>query len=158
LTLRQQEKIFAHTRIVLNSFEYNEYVFPSLLIILIYIRAFHEKFYTNIKGKRLSLEDLLEEFSKIIPSQIDEDTAYFIHLEANLVYMYNNSIPYTSRKKLFQKNDAGEETPIINSKIDKPDGFHFSDRLKSFTTDWKLNDPLIEYLTNKIDLIEKITL
>lgn len=38
-TLRQQEKIFALTRLVLCSFKINEYTFPHLLFVLIYIKV-----------------------------------------------------------------------------------------------------------------------
>lgn len=159
LTLRQQEKIFAHTRIVVNSFRNNAHVFPSILVSLIFIKTYHHEFYENIKSKSLELESLLDEFSKIIPANLSRDPKrYFIHLEANYLSMYNNSVAPEKRKDLVEWNDDHLNVPIIKSKIDDSSNNVFVQYLIAFRNSMDFYDTTIEYFINKIDLTEAIEL
>lgn len=158
LTLRQQEKIFAHTRLVLNSFKVNNYVFPSLLIVLIYIRSFHPDLYRLIKFKQLDYNNLLDRFVKIFPKKIHEDYVYyFTQLEAILIFMYRNSTRDNSNIKFnfFEDGEDGKEFCTIQSRFTS-NNRRFEQQLRYFIENWNLSETKIEYLISKIDLIEAV--
>lgn len=154
-SLRQQEKLLAHLRIVLNAFRPNNYVFPGLLIMLIIIRAFHNDFYQDIKNKRLSLGMLLEELSKIMPSDLDRNLInYFIEIEASMVVFYNNSLNPEKKNELFLMKKGQIE--MIKSKIDDENNHVFTNFINESLNNRDTMDTSIDYLLNKIDLIEFI--
>jgi len=104
-TLRQQEKIFAHARIVLNLFKENNYVFPSLFILLIYIKTFHHTLYKKINERQLTIQDLINQMQGVFPSNIKvDDSSIFTHTEALLAMFYDNyysEIDYADRLTKF---------------------------------------------------------
>ncbi len=69
-TLRQQEKIFALTRLVVTSFNPNERIVSSLLFILIYLKTIENDFYEAIKNKKFSLQELCDKFENLFPSNL----------------------------------------------------------------------------------------
>ena len=56
-SLRQIEKLFVHTRLVLCSCSSRHYVFPSLTFMLICIRTINPQYYQKIKHKQFDKED-----------------------------------------------------------------------------------------------------
>jgi len=72
LSLRQQEKIFAHARIGLSSFKSNQYVFPGLYLTLLYLKNYESDFYCKLQLKKLDINELISEFFKLLPSGIPE--------------------------------------------------------------------------------------
>lgn len=118
ITLRQQEKIFAHVRVVLNIFKLEQYVFPSLLIFLIYIKDFHIDLYKKIQAREHSTQYLLNELEAILPKTLDEDALKTIlHTEALLATFYNN---YYSQKNhtpriTISNKETGLKTSLVTS-------------------------------------------
>lgn len=158
LSLRQQEKIFAHARIVLNSFEYNYFVFPTLLAFLVYSRQFHREYYNKIKRKEFDLDSLLDELHKILPKNIDDnDINIFTFLEANLVYTYFNYAFEFSRTGLVKPGENGQDTAIVSSRINKKQTNTFTNQLKSLVENWNMNNTPIDFLMARIDLTKSFT-
>lgn len=73
INLRQQEKIFSHARLSLRSFTDNMYLIPEVFLFLIYIKVIHEKLYSDIVIKRLTTNELQNDFYAIIKNRLDED-------------------------------------------------------------------------------------
>ncbi len=161
ITLRQQEKIFAHARLALSSFKSNQYVFPTLFIILLFIKNYYNPFYSKIYYKKLSLEQLIDEFNNILPTGIPpNELRMFIQMEALLVFLYNNyAFPRTKSKLLVTDENTGEETCIVRSKLDdSPNNNVFMSFIKSFLEHWDYGDIQINYIMSRIDLMEDVIL
>jgi KAP family P-loop domain len=156
VTLRQQEKIFSHARVVLNLFGENNYVFPTLYILLIYIKTFHLDLYDKIKYRKLSPQDLLNELKSVYKLKIKEDDErMFTYVEALLVLFYNNYYHTVDRKSNITKynNELGKSELLIEPLTGSRESF-----LSIFESFRHTNfDTLsIEYLLNRIDLIESL--
>lgn len=159
VSLRQQEKIFAHARLVLRSFPENNYVIPSLFLLLIYIKILDKTFYEKIRLKELSIQELQEEFINIVKFNRIEvnDEREVVYLEAYLVHYYNNyKCSYYDRNKLYDKEDInGENKLLISSLTDKTFGHkEFLGVLKNMSSRRGGGDLDIGYLLKKIDLTE----
>ena len=160
ISLRQQEKIFAHARLVLRSFPENNYVFPSVFLLMIYIKIIDNDLYDKIRLKELSIKELQEEFFNIIKFKItDEDGRELIFLEAYLVHYYNNyNSTYYNKNKLYDKADINEKNKLlITSLTDKtPEHSEFLSVLENISRRYNGGDLDIGYLLKKIDLTEAI--
>ncbi len=111
-TLRQQDKIFAHTRLVLCTFKSNNYVFPHLLFFLIYLRIIKNESYLKIENGEFALEELSDFFGDFFYSgNLDDDTTTLRHTEVLLLWFYKNMLDLPSIN-LFSRNDKHE--PISN--------------------------------------------
>jgi hypothetical protein len=64
LSLRKQEKLFLHTKIVLSQLTKNEYALPTLLFCLIYLKHHNQFFYSQIKERLINPILFFEEFEK----------------------------------------------------------------------------------------------
>lgn len=156
-TLRQQEKIFYHAGIVLRSFNSNAFIIPELLIFLIYLRLFHNNFYSKIMRRELTHQELLDECSKVIGGNLTKDSLnnYRISIEAMMLCYYNHFLEYDLRIKLSLIDDA--EELFVQSKFDKSEGqSSFKHFIKTEKNNYHRSDTPIDYLLRKIDLLEPL--
>ncbi len=65
-TLRQQEKIFAHARVVINSFHINEYVLPNVVYILCFLRQMDPDTYGKFETRNLSIAEVVQLVSDML--------------------------------------------------------------------------------------------
>ncbi|WP_278353192.1 KAP family P-loop NTPase fold protein, partial [Chryseobacterium gleum] len=155
-TLRQQEKIFAHSRLVLKSFKLNNYTFSHLLFFLIYIKNLDTTLYNKIENQLLTLQELSDSFSNIIDS-VDDYELNVIYIQALLLVFYNNSFDYGLREELLVYDHEGNRGTLITSKLETP-----KSRLKllhciediSYNNDY--SQISLNYLLKKINLTETI--
>lgn len=153
LTLRQQEKIFAHTRLGLSFFKSNEYVFPNVYIILVFFKTSRNDFYDKIRAKTLSVPELMHGFSELMPEYLHEEKKRtFIYTEALLAYLYNNSLE--KRENLFDISRSDIRSQFDNN---SPQTIFFS-MLQSIKKDPHISDSSIEFLLRRIDLIDEMQL
>lgn len=91
-TLRQQERVFALTRICLKSISSRQYTFSNLLFFLIYLKLFRNHIYTQIYLNHYSIAQLTTDISDILkPTISDAETkGRLIILIALLLHFYNN--------------------------------------------------------------------
>jgi hypothetical protein len=122
MPLRQQEKIFAQVRLVLGAANRNNYAFPSLLFLLIYIRSHHFNLYRKIQGREIDLQELITQMEKLIPPNIEEsDLNMFLYLETLLIFFYNNyyKVIYKNSKLFGRRAGTEEKKLLVTSKADK---------------------------------------
>lgn len=155
LSLRQQIKIFSHSRIVIKSFKSESYIFPELLIFLVFLRIIHQNIYFKIQNKQFrNLQELIDEIEPNLPVLHLRDNRFSLMVEARLICMYNSF--YSRESKLFLSN---KETPEEKELAFKS-GIDDTENNREFRTciDWVLNERTnsikLDYLLNKIDLIE----
>jgi hypothetical protein len=157
ISLRQQEKIFSHSRLALRSFTDNNYVMPSLFLFLVYIKTTNEFFYKNINNKALSISELQNEFLEIVAKRINEDTEReILWLEAYLVNSYSKYINSYSRNNIYKYDSpSSQNVLLIQSVIDKsPKGENFLSALESMNRYNNYGNVSIEHLLKRINLTE----
>lgn len=100
LTLRQVEKFMIHLRLALQTFLISHQTCPDLVALLIYLRQFESSLYSDIKNRKLSIQELVDGIEKIFSSEIYELDDYqgdivqhgavFLTVELVLAYMTTN--------------------------------------------------------------------
>ena len=119
-TLRQQERVFALTRLILCSFKSNQHIFPSLLFVLVYLKTMQNDIFQKIERNEFTLQELSNTFSEMVYSEREEiSDDMLLYTEALLLHFYNNNrLDYHNRIKLFEQEVAGNFTTPIKSKLD----------------------------------------
>jgi len=158
IALRQQEKIMAHARLALNSFEVNQYVIPHLFLFLLFAKDFFPKFYNQLKLRNVPPQDIIDEFKKIIPNLKSDDDHHslFLYLEVYLIVLYNNYYAETSyRSTIVDDSDYNNPVLKIRSALDDSEN---GGRFLSVYKDVKrhINSAKLSFILNKIDLLDKI--
>jgi hypothetical protein len=156
-TLRQLERIFAHTRLALCSFKVNEYAFPHLFFILVYIKIMRSELFVRIEGNELSLQELSDAFGDLLLSEnMESDRINLSYIEALFLWFYNNNREHPNRINLLKQDEGGNPITPIKSKLAKKD-----DRLVEYfqNIDRQRYDHLkLDFLLKKINLTEPITI
>lgn len=162
-TLRQQEKLFSHARLVLNTFSSNNYVFPELLFLMIHLRDFEPDFYIDIKNKKLDIQQLVNKIEEILDIHTNnlesEDINVFVHTEALLILFYSNYIGknYSNTNQLIEEVDDIEKLTFTT----KTNIEGLENKLCSLICNFKKShftyeSTSLNFLLNKIDLLENI--
>lgn len=156
LTLRQQEKIMAHTRLALRTFNHNNYLLPTIFVFLSYIKAINSNFYNSLSNKLLSLKEVQDDFYKEIEHLItDDNKRLLVQIEAYLLKFYENyKSEFRKPSALFERNSKENIYILkIESKID-------NDLLLTMLTNDRFNfnisDLKISFLLDKLNLLEDI--
>jgi hypothetical protein len=162
-TLRQQEKLFAQARLIIRSFASNNYIFPTLFFILIHIKNFELEFYNDIKNKKLTIQELVDKFESVfsveyLESQDEEHIRLFCNGEAFLIMFYNNyhRNVYSARKELVIIDGEKKELTFKTKTAGQLDENKLLLFLNHFNR-FQFNDIKIDYLINKIDLLDNIS-
>lgn len=160
LTLRVQEKIFAHARLALAQFPANNYVVPSLFILLIYIKFKHNTIYNNLKNERYSLQELINQIESILPKNVSEDNSHiYLYTLSMLLRSYNNSREYPNKEKLTVQDESDSQQKLtFTSKFDKSENnaklLGFLNSSRGYYSN--MHDLKIKHLIKKIDITETI--
>lgn len=160
MSLRQIEKLFTQTRISTRMFNPNQYVFPDFLFLIIYIKHYHSKLYTNITSNRISIQELVNSLETILDLNIQKETtwkyAQKLHdVLACLLVFYE--IQYFEEEKihleLIQKGSDNKELAFDVKLISK-------DKLLSaiirFQDPFNRYDIPLSFYTEKIDLLDDL--
>lgn len=162
-TLRQQEKLFAQARLIIRSFTSKSNIFPTLFFVLIHIKTFEIEFYNCIKNKKITIQELVDKFEKIfrieyLTSHNDEFVRHLCSAEALLIKFYNNynKKMYSDSKELIVKVGETEELTFKTKTIGLTNDNILLNFLNYFNR-YEVVDIKIDYLLNKIDLLENIS-
>jgi len=159
IPLRQQEKIFAHSRLALRSFVSNMYVTPHIFLLLTFVKIRYVEFYEEMKSKSLSIQQVQEKFLTIIKSNINDDNERaLMWLELQLINAYNNHYQERYyRKPLYERDkETGRNKPLITSIINKEAHNETMHILESINRGRKQGDLGLSHFTNRIDLLEDL--
>lgn len=159
-TLRQQERVFALTRLVLCSVKSNQFIFPELLFILVYFKILQNELFKKIEGNKLTVQALSELFfestysGKNFISEIN-----LLYIEALLLWFYNNKQSRQDKIELIIKDEHGNLNTPIKSKIENKDTrINLAQCFEHITKNWSYESVNLDYLLNKINLTESITI
>lgn len=157
IPLRVQEKIFGLIRTSLRSTNPHDYIIPQLLLLLAYIKIVDNKFYNNLKDKKLSITDAQKGFlMTLLHSKNEETENLLIYLEAYFVNAYNL---YTrdrfGRSTLFKLDkETNKDICTISSVVNDNLNDEFHRRLEHHN---RINANAyaynLEFVLNRIDLL-----
>lgn len=89
LELRQLEKLFGRTRLVLKGFDIKHMVFPELILLVAYLYEYKPNFFNEFKTNSLSLQQFCNKLDEIIlPIYSFDNRNRIINLYASLLYRY----------------------------------------------------------------------
>lgn len=156
--LRQQDKVFAHARIVLNLFQSNYYIHVNVFFTLVYLRDINKELYFEIRERKLSPQELINKINPIIKAGIDRvDLRASIYLEARIVQYYNNYYKEINYSSQIMERDQASPAYIllINSGFGKDKNDDLNQAL-TYLQNSRQSDTSLSYLLNKIDLLENM--
>lgn len=82
LTFRQMERLFSYLRVVLLTLDHNQYVFPDVLLLLLYLKQFNPATYDSLSSGTISVNDTVacfeSEFSDLF-TLCDKSTNHYFH-------------------------------------------------------------------------------
>ncbi|RZJ45096.1 MAG: hypothetical protein EOO19_11370 [Chryseobacterium sp.] len=157
LTLRQQEKIMASARLVLNTFLANHYLYPAVFVLLIYIKDYFPSFYLMLLKKDTRYQDILDELKLVYPKEMKQDDFQpFLYVEVQLMLLYHNSLQSRSSDQQLTKESSDYKlTLLIKSTVDKSEeGKHFLSYIEEFTRQRRYSTSL-NHLTDRINLMQE---
>ncbi|GGD33250.1 KAP family P-loop NTPase fold protein [Flavobacterium orientale] len=155
--LRQQEKIFAHSRLAIRSFTSNMSVTPHIFMLLTFLKIRDNEFYEELKSKKLTIIELQKKFLNIIKNNINKETELqLMWLEISLINVYNNFKQDSyNRQKLFERETlTGEYKALISSLIKENSEDHVLHFLMKINRGYGEGDLNLSHFTNRIDLLE----
>ncbi|MBT0810161.1 hypothetical protein KIH41_02555 [Litoribacter ruber] len=156
LTLRQQEKIFAHTRLALRTLNHNNYLLPTIFVFLAYIRNINPNYCLSLSSKSLTIKEVQEEFYQTVKSFITDDTKrLFAEIEAYLLKFYDNyKSEYRRGSDLLVRSTTENKYILkVESKIDND---LLLTMLTSDSINYNYSDLKLSYLLNKLNLLDDI--
>ena len=158
-TLRQQEKIFGQTRLILNSFKTNQYTLSPLHFVLIYNKTMQNELYLKIESNSLTHQELCNAVINLIP--LSENSKYgmnLIYIVAILLILYNNNLDHDKRITLIEKGTDDNFKSPIKIKMNDDDTKELVRLLNNIISQRTTSDISLKYLINKISLTESIIL
>ncbi len=157
-TLRQTERIFSLAKLVIDSFKIDEYTFPQLLFVLVYLKILRNDFYTKINNSEFTLQDLSNSFGDLVLTDRNvHDRINLAYIEATLLWFYNNNNPdYRTRANLLGRDESGKATTTIKSKLIDGNGGLVS--YFSSLDGQRYNQLSLDFLLKKINLTESVVI
>ncbi len=155
LNLRQIESIFNKFRIVIRSFKYENFVFPSFLVFLIYINEFKSQVFKTIIDSELTVPELISIVLTVLPKPHNLDLyPSFYKVLAELMFFYDLRL---GERINFLHSDTGF---IFNKvqELTKKDEDFIVERLAALDHNPKVKRIPMKYFIDKIELINKIVI
>lgn len=158
-TLRQQEKVFALSRLVLSSFKSNEYTFPHLLFLLVYFKTMRNEDYLKIEKNSFSIQELSDLFFDSIYSVKNEThNLNLLFFEALFLWFYNNDSNQL-KTKLLEKEESGNFVTPIKSKLENfyPDT-NLANCFETIYKQYDYRNLSLNALIKRVNLTETVTI
>lgn len=160
LTLRRVEKLFAHTRVTVRSFNSNQYVFPDMIFLLIYCREFESELYDAIHSIKIDTNRLTEifeqKFSKNIGSEItSKHSTKHLHYIFGKILVFHNNL---RERSIYATNHQliNSQTKALNITAKKFDNTFLINGISATYQLHFASDVPIDFFTKKIDLLDNI--
>lgn len=160
LSLRQIEKVFAHIRLTLNMYDFNQSIYLELVCLLTYFRICEPDCYDKITHNNYSIQELIDQLETIIPKQI-------LHIQLKNSYSPNRHFCFTLALLLkcysFSSNNIdSEDNPLIKTLSQSKPEINFN--IKTIDKETLLEALVwvsqgnkilpLKQITNRIDLLE----
>lgn len=156
-TLRQQERIFSHCRLIMASFNTDQYVYSPILFTLVYLKILHNKLYKKIKMREISVLELSDIYFSLVESFHTITEMNLLYIEAMLLWFYNNDFDHKERIELIQKDELNNNITSVKSKLDtSPSCVKLLGYFSGLQTNLDFDRMGLRYLIKRIELTEAI--
>lgn len=157
-TLRQQEKIFGLTRLILSSFNSNQYIFSSVLFVLIFVKTMRNKLYETIVYHRIGVPDLAVAFAELVPNDVVRPSNLnLVYVQGLLLTFYNNDRENEGKIELFSVDGYGKLQTSIRSGLDSGNDKHvLAECFRSISNQWDYRGVGLSHFINKIELMDPV--
>ncbi|TKB97521.1 KAP family P-loop NTPase fold protein [Pedobacter cryophilus] len=126
LSLREQEKLFAYTRLILTQFEKNNFVLPTVLLTFIYVKQYKPVLYNKIELRKLEIAEFANEIEQVLKDYNGKElkveyifslclVCYNKYLEENHIHKQLIDVNIEPKKLLFKTN-FNEDSVIYSIK------------------------------------------
>lgn len=121
LTLRKVDKMFAHMRLTLLTYAPNQYIFPGVFLLIVYLKLFDEDIYKKIKEKSYSLDELSDILDDLLKEStfIRNDITYEAYSWVTFLCLYNECFRNTNSYVNLLIDSDKKQLPITSKYIDK---------------------------------------
>ena len=159
-TLRQQERVFALSRLILCSFKSNNYTFSHLLFILVFLKTMRNDVFQKIERNEFSLQELSDLFFETIYyEKKDLNGINLLYIESLLIWFYNNDRDYRDKINLLENDEANNLITPIKSKLENENArSSLAQCFSHITQQWNYDAIGLNYLIKKINLTESVTI
>lgn len=153
-TLRQMEKMCAHIRLSLMTFDDDMYVLPELVLMLMYFRFTDYAFYERIVSQNLTVQELVDMVEVRLPRTLfmgnEPVVQYAVCVVAKLVIAYNLIEKDVSRENLLETNVHNDE--VICSHVMPQERFRRA--IEFYLNDECWGRSPLNYLVQHIELLK----
>ncbi len=120
--LRHIEKIFAKIRLVLKGFSQNQFIFPELILLVVYISEKHPSFYNKISRQQINIQQFVDGLDEVLnPFENSPNQNQVLNLYASFLWRYyvDYSNLYHKSSGLLLDNSNPEKIKLtVNSKFE----------------------------------------
>ncbi|MDP1812247.1 MAG: P-loop NTPase fold protein [Sediminibacterium sp.] len=120
ISLRYLEKLYSQTRLVLKQFNHNEFVFPTLLFLLTFIKSRDLALYNNLGNRKLSIQDAINsiENNLLTPINFEEIEPIRYTLSLFILFYFNFLKEEDYNVKIIEKSEVdGNDYLNVKSKF-----------------------------------------
>lgn len=161
LNIRQLEKLYAHTRLAIQTVKDNQYAHPEILFLLIYFRLFDYEYYDNIKRKAYTIPELVALFENNFPDNLlkpsneyDRTYKFMVGTIAKILSCYSLSETGIKVYKLFTEKNGTANLLFEPQKMPKDDLSFFIEQYEKQGVMMGTGIFDLNYLINHIDLLD----
>lgn len=153
--LRVQEKMFSHIRLILKSFQKNQYSFPEIVTLLLYLKTYKFDLYKWVLNKRYTGQELLNEIELLFDNIIEEKEQNALSFAvARFVFTYCNYIESSGGKKMVKFNEGTTET-YVDLKFTLNQA-KFEKSFMVIYNDYNIDTIGLDWLFKRVELTEKL--
>lgn len=162
LSLRQMEKIFAHTRIITKTFNADNYAHPEIIFFLIVLKEYHTDIYQSLRDMNDDIQTIATKLDETIKGYIASEESYHFthHFEYILAMLikfyrkakYSNGVNYEILKRVEGLNGDAYELTFTLRYADPSIVL----RVLLDANANRRDSVLFTYYTDKIDLLDPL--
>lgn len=162
LNIRQMEKLYAHTRLAIQTVRDNEYAHPEIIFLLTYFRLFHYECYDRIKRKNYTIPELVDLFESNFPDNLlrplgenyDKTYKFMLGTIAKFFSCYSLTRNGFKTYKLFAEKEGVKELLFVPQKMPKEELLFFVEWYEGEGEMMRSGIGDLNYLVNHIDLLD----
>lgn len=157
LNLRQINRIMTQVRVVMYSFKNNEFMLPSLLLLLVYLKVEDSEEYQKIKKKELDYSELLSLNNKLTTVKLNLDNGKLPNvININEWYLYSLYANYIGDRLYDEGIKIGKEEFAEKFRDQSFDSGRLYELLTYSIERNRFSSLSLEFLLNKIELSENL--
>ena len=160
LNIRQMEKLYAHTRLAIQTVRDNEYAHPEIIFLLTYFRLFDYEYYNHIKRKDYTIPILVDLLENNFPDNLlrplnnyDKTYKFMVGTIAKFLSCYSLSGTGIKIYKLFTEKEGTKNLLFEPKKMPKEDLLFFLEHYERQGIMMGTGIFDLNYLVNHIDLL-----